>query len=1173
MKQEEKLLKVYEQLFNPINNKDFGLYWLVSNNKEKPLANSSELLKYVEKEVPEGSFINRYANLESDLVLENSIYLDFDLTKKEYLKQEETNTLKVLEELASNVPEKDSLKEVEQKYNKAYSVENGFIKGFNSFIDSLGVTEAKDLAKLVEGKEKEEIKGKSEKDVQKYYINKFEQDYLKEPFKEATAVAKYFESIGVKTVLNWSSGKGLHLRIPITAIDFKGTELEENPVNVKLFLKALAELIETKILGRSIGTSSLDYNVFCKGMQRIPCSKHNKTKLYANFINPSVKYLEAIDYLEAKVPVYLPELINLEENTGKLIASEIYKTAIAKAVEDSTIKTYDSEVGNIAYKFSSEDHKELKENILKIYPESLNFFPYKVIHLLKRTGFNKEEVEAIFHDVEPNIKEYNKNIKGNIKYAFENPNAKICGLRNLIEWIKETYPNNEKASVIEFFTTNFKYFDKPEETVLEDLLTFEDQDYKIIKAATKTKTYYTITDFIAAGYVLEVNKTKHYVYFKKGNRILAKLELRKETGVKAKSKDKVKVFSERITKKTGLEIDVPELIEELDNILEDLEEQEQEEEQAEEVVKETKTSTPTYINFHFKEYLQNRTGIYYIKNNLNGTDLIDVAKCYIKQLEKILDPLGVLEPVYNISFYNIPDKRTESYTYLTSKELVEKLKQAKVFYNNEDIEPVLNAFLIDGATAELVPVKEVAYLEGFFIVNGTVIENTKLKNLKYTSEDVYSAISLLNEIMEDRTEEGKANDSTVYRFMLWNPFSYCLKQLGLKTGLYSLILIGISKGNKTGAIKVGNLFYMNTEEETSGSTVSVLGSKLEENSFSKVFDECYNLINLPEAPDVMKKAVQDKTTRITKNRTDNKKQDKFNAFGLPVFLLNERMEFKDFIRERFKITEYTSKSYVPKEDRTKFNEKYLPETEDSDLKIFKVIGAEFKKKIVPLIEAKDKRLLKPEELTIEILKEIAEETATAVGKAIDFLPEMYNITEASTNYNYDVRTAIVKLLNDSFKAKNKVSGNNYSANDFLKSAINNDFDFITYNKNRSSENAEDVYLIAYSKFERYVNNNVEETVELETILEALDLTETLEAKRTAYNKIAKANGNKEYKTLSEFIRKQNFIKVEGSSKPKNIKGFYLTTEELINNLFSFNIDFSKPKEPVELKIEKATEKI
>ena len=36
--------------------------------------------------------------------------------------------------------------------------------------------------------EKEEVKGKSEKEVQRYYLNKFEQDYLKEPFKEATTV-------------------------------------------------------------------------------------------------------------------------------------------------------------------------------------------------------------------------------------------------------------------------------------------------------------------------------------------------------------------------------------------------------------------------------------------------------------------------------------------------------------------------------------------------------------------------------------------------------------------------------------------------------------------------------------------------------------------------------------------------------------------------------------------------------------------------------------------------------------------------------------------------------------------------------------------------------------------------------------------------------------------------
>ena len=409
--------------------------------------------------------------------------------------------------------------------------------------------------------------------------------------------------------------------------------------------------------------------------------------------------------------------------------------------------------------------------------------------------------------------------------------------------------------------------------------------------------------------------------------------------------------------------------------------------------------------------------------------------------------------------------------------------------------------------------------------------------------------------MKGRTAEGRRNDSTVYRFMLWNPYSYCLKQIGLKTGIYSLILIGISKGNKTGAINIGNLFYLNTEEENSGSTVSVLGSKLEENSFSKVFDECYNLLNLPEVPDVMKKAVQDLITRITKDRTDNKKSDKFNAFALPVFLLNERMEFKDYIRERYKITEYTSKSYVPKEKRTEFNEKYVPEDKEGTvLRKLAVIGNEFKKKIVPIIEAKDKRLLKPEELTITILKEIAEETSIATGKPIDFLPEMYNITEASTNYNYDVASEIRKLLNNEFKKKNKITANNSpSGYTFTQSAINNDFDFITYNKNRSKNTADRQFIINSSKFVKYVNNHVEETVELEDLLKYLNLEEVLKAKAVA-NKVP----------YDKFIKTQYKVKIEGSNKKKNITGFYLTVEEVANNIFDFNINFSDPEYKEEL---------
>ena len=61
---------------------------------------------------------------------------------------------------------------------------------------------------------------------------------------------------------------------------------------------------------------------------------------------------------------------------------------------------------------------------------------------------------------------------------------------------------------------------------------------------------------------------------------------------------------------------------------------------------------------------------------------------------------------------------------------------------------------------------------------------------------------------------------------------------------------------------------------------------------------------------------------------------------------------------------------------------------------------------------------------------------------------------------------LASSLYNLFKQAHEI--NDYSANDFLKSAINNDFDFITYNKNRSSENPEDVYLIAFKKFENLI---------------------------------------------------------------------------------------------------------
>ena len=557
-------------------------------------------------------------------------------------------------------------------------------------------------------------------------------------------------------------------------------------------------------------------------------------------------------------------------------------------------------------------------------------------------------------------------------------------------------------------------------------------------------------------------------------------------------------------------------------------------------------------------YLQSKKGIEKITESENKeghmeTETVSVANVIIKKVEIILDSLGILEPVYNVTYNNLTFKKEITAEYLTNNELVTEFKKAKVFYNarKDFIDEILNYFIIDGTKNERITTKTEAYLKGFYIVNGKVVENSKLQNLKeYTTKDVAEAIKLLNEIMFKRSDEGKANDSTVYRFMLWSPFSYCLKQIGYKTGIYSLILIGKTKGNKSGAISLGRLFYLITDEENSGATVSVLGSKLEEDSFCKSFDECYNLLNQPETPDVMKKATQDKTTRITKNRADNKKSDVFNAFALPVFLLNERMEFKDYIRERYKIRDYTSKSYVTKEDRKKFDETYIPaDTEGTILRKLALIGNEYKKKIIPLIESKDKRLFNPEKLTIDLLHEIADDTSKAIGEKVEFLPEMYEITEDSSNYDYDISKEVIKLLNTEFKKKNKVINNEYTPRHFIESVKNNDFDFITYNR-YCKEGSDKHFLINFARLTKFVNNNVEETVEIESILDYLGLTDILK------EKMGKEDYNESYE---KYITKQNKIKVEGSKNPKNIRGFYLSINELINNLFSFNLDFTKDK--------------
>lgn len=1146
-KSKEKLLRVFENLFNPIDNKDYGLYWLVSHNKSKPLANAEDLLRYIRRERPEGSFINRYANLTNDLILENNIFLDFDLTNNSYLKEEESLTLTVLEQLEKeelNVNESDNytvknnkatLKQIQDKYNKSYTIENGFIKGYSSFIDSLTLAEEGALATVVKDKEKEEVKGLSEKEVQRYYINKFEKGYLKEPFKEATTVANYFESIGVKTVLNLSGSKGFALRIPITTIDFSDVpDLAENPENVKLFLLTMAELIETKILKKPKGKSSIDYAVFKKGMQRIPTSKHNKTKLYANFIDSSFKYLEAIDVLEEKVPSYIPELVNTEKNTETLLESDIYKATIKLATEEAT-KTFKSEEANPNYKFKGE-HEELLNIISKVYlPSVRNEVGFRIVHLLRRSNFSQEEVENIFKQLHEDLSDYNSTIKGSIVHAYKT--EKLVGLRSLIKWLNDNASSEVKEEVVGYFKKKFNYFEAPEETILEDKLNIDNDSYKVIFHKTKTGEKYIVPEFLGKDYNLEIHP-KQYLQILKKEKPIAKLVLANNPTIRSKSKNSIKPFEKKLENKEGLTVNMEEVIEELDLIISYfIYQQEQEEElekQAEEISVDIEDEA-NFINFHFygndETYIQTPKGIYeQLTDNKGEIFFKPVANVVIKEIAIILDSLGILEPVYNVTYYNRTFKKEVTVEYLTEKQLTEEFIKAKVFNKatKEAVNYVLNSFIIEGANYGLIETKTESYLEGYFYINNKVVSNTKLDKIKNpTKKELAEAINLLNEIMKDRTEEGKANDSAVYRFMLWNPFSYVLKQLGYSKANYSLILIGKSQTNKTGATNIGRLFYLHDEEETSGSTVSVLGSKIGENSYLSVFDECSHLFKLPEALNVMKRLVYEFTARATKDRTDNTKIDVFNALGLAMFILNEDEEFKDFITNRYKIIYYSGNSYISDSAIATFNKKYVPESKETVLKKLAYIGKVFSNKIIKIIEDPEKRtkLFNIEETTIEILKEIQQEAGVEFNKA------MLKPTEASTKFNYDVKEAIVTFLNSEFKKRIKKHDNYFIGSDFIQSAKNSNFNFLIYNPDNQK------FLIKYSNFTKFVNSGLKDVhLELNEILEYLELDKLLEAE-------AKANG----KQYLNYIKKGNRI---GS---KNHLGFYLDVTTLASKVFNIQL--------------------
>ena len=472
----KQLELIYKSLFYPIDEKR-RTYW------EEPADTATELVKYATSNNKNNKFIETYTSIHDDEVgTIRTIFLDFDLSKESLLTWELNNTLADVDDAKIN--------SAIEKYEKTRDIADLTDKERTSLLNYLSDKEEKELSEL------------SDENKQSYFYNKIKKGYLKEPFDEVMKVAEYFTEYGVKVIVNWSGRKGLHIRIPLNELSFTD-KINNDP---KLFIVSLSEAIETIILEKSIKESTLDYVVLNrnKGLQRLPCTQHTKSKLYSNFIDINEDYSTAIKHLLNDKSDYLPQIVDKKANTEKFMDLAIVKEAIVTATENNADDNYSDEYANPHYSFSS-DNKELKEMIGKVYINGhRNEIGYRIIHVLRRSGFKQEEVEQIFRELhDSQSSDYANTIEGSIKYAYSKNISRLGGLKHLIKGIEELPNCESKQLTIQYFKENFGYYDKPTETEVEPFK-FEGKDVKVIIYENHTDKW-VVFDDLFDGIKLELN--------------------------------------------------------------------------------------------------------------------------------------------------------------------------------------------------------------------------------------------------------------------------------------------------------------------------------------------------------------------------------------------------------------------------------------------------------------------------------------------------------------------------------------------------------------------------------------------------------------------------------------------------------------------------------------------
>lgn len=463
-----------------------------------------------------------------------------------------------------------------------------------------------------------------------------------------------------------------------------------------------------------------------------------------------------------------------------------------------------------------------------------------------------------------------------------------------------------------------------------------------------------------------------------------------------------------------------------------------------------------------------KDGLYYETKNYNrktksyDIDYTLIGNLLIHNLTLTYDKLKLFNPVATIKYTNTTTQQILTIKNQPYEAIANNLINNRLIDSNSlGIENLLNKIWVQGVNNHDFITAETDLLkDGFFMdmETGKVLSNNVFENLNSSNDDVRNAIKLFNDIIRNR---GTAipNDCTLFRFMLWSPFAYCLKQLGFTDGLYSMVLWGVTDTNKTGSsVILSNLYTDKATTLQKANTQSAIGTRLGENTFPLILDEAKdNLIN-PNDEEFNKNIVTDEMGRAVKDRTNNNLMVEFPALRLTVRTLNQDVQYKDEFLKRHKVLYYDSSMQVKEADKIEFNKRFKPNAPSTPLKQLRHLGKAFADKFIPYLEAQSDELYNLEDLTITILKEIQSEAQEEFNLNV-------MIKQKITSQSTDNASIIQNGLNKMFRKAHKLEygANTYGETDFKHCAKNGEINWLDYQiKNK-------VFVIKVKEFEEDIS--------------------------------------------------------------------------------------------------------